>query len=83
MAETTEQRKRVMFRYEPKDHKLLDDWLGHQDNKSKSIVYALEMLIAHIGPNADVDIIKNALNQSTQSSIAMLDQKDTNRGDKT
>jgi len=30
MAETTEQRRRVMFRYEPKDHQMLEqkkaDW---------------------------------------------------------
>ena len=81
MAETTEQRRRVMFRYEPKDHQMLDDWLDQQENKSQSIVYALEMLITQIGPTADTDIIKNALKQSTQSSIELLEQKKTDWGD--
>ncbi|AEB31194.1 hypothetical protein CAR_50p220 (plasmid) [Carnobacterium sp. 17-4] len=81
MAETTEQRRRVMFRYEPKDYPMLDDWLDQQENKSQSIVYALEMLITQIGSTADTDIIKNALKQSTQSSIELLEQKKTDWGD--
>ncbi|WP_407372191.1 hypothetical protein [Carnobacterium sp.] len=81
MTETTEQRRRVMFRYEPKDYQMLDDWLDQQENKSQSIVYALEMLITQIGPTADTDIIKNALKQSTQSSIELLEQKKTDWGD--
>lgn len=81
MAEATEHRRRVMFRYEPKDRQMLDDWLDQQGNKSQSIVYALEMLITQIGPTADTDIIKNALKQSTQSSIELLEQKKTDWGD--
>lgn len=62
MAET-EERKRVLFRYDAEEHTELDDWLNNQVNKSRSIVYALEKLIAVCG--SDDDIIEQTLKEAT------------------
>lgn len=62
MAES-EEAKRVMFRYDEAAHPELDVWLSHQVNKTRSIVYALEKLIAVSG--VEQDIIQQTLDQAT------------------
>lgn len=62
MAETDE-RKRVLFRYDEKENPELDEWLNNQVNRSRSIVYALEKLIAVCG--TEDDIIEHTLREAT------------------
>lgn len=62
--------KQILFRYYADEHPELDTWLDHQNNRTQSIIHALEKVI--VQTNVEEDLVKHSL----RSIVEDVDESD-------
>ena len=72
MSQDQSERRNVVFRFYPNEHPELNKWLDNQSNRTQSIIFVLERMIAEFG--VETDVVKNALKMMVAEETAKNNQ---------